>query len=218
MPDTVKPAAPATGASDTFDLPPDVTRNLVALAELCAGTLGKSVQHFQGDDAWVIGAIPSFTDAAEAAESSIRAALSDATGAGTHQTEALRAAGMVTTDLRCVGRCARQAAQLSWLLRQGGGTWAFGLLCTVGEASATVAAHTTSALTTRNRQAARHAALLFREVDIARKQAEDALHAGAATLPSDQRRMLLSTVYFLSVGGESMARVAARSDLFWRRR
>jgi len=186
------------------------------LTRCCADAVCKSVRLYQGEDAWVIGAITGCTAMAEGVESQARSVLADSqlTMAQINEVAGvLKASG----DLRAVSRSAKQVAQLSWLFRQESNganvNDAMGLVCKVGEAAQEVALLVAEALERGDLSTARTAALVYRDVDRARAEAEDYLRSeyGRHALAPTLHRMTRAGVWFMAISGEAMARVAARA-------
>jgi hypothetical protein len=186
------------------------------LTRCCADAVCKSVRLYQGEDAWVIGAITGCTAMAEGVEAQARAVLANSqlTMAQINEVASvLKACG----DLRAVSRSAKQVAQLSWLFRQetnGANVIdAMGVVCKVGEAAQEVALLAADALERGDPGAARTAALLYRDVDRARAEAEGYLRSDIArhALAPTLHRMTRAGVWFMAISGEAMARVAARA-------
>jgi phosphate uptake regulator len=183
------------------------------LTRCCADAVCKSVQHYQGEDAWVIGAIAGCAPMAEAVEAEARSVLANSQLTMEQINEVasvLKASG----DLRAVARSARQVSQLSWLFRQEGSPpEAMELVRRVGEAAQDVALLAAEALDRADPGVARNAALLYRNVDRVRAEAERELLSdlGTHALPPVLRRMTLAAVWFMAISGEGMARVAARA-------
>lgn len=204
----------ARGSLESTD-PYDFTllrRNLYALTSSCAESLDKVVQHFHGEDAWMIGPLPNSLPLADGVEAQARAFL-----ANTHlNAEQLREVANVLKaagDLRAAGRGARQALQLAQLIRHDSqGAQAVRLVVPVAECAATLGKETAAALAKMDLSAARNAALLYRGVDQARAQAEAHLRGSRARAQFDPTllRMTRAAVWNMTVAGEGMARVAAR--------
>lgn len=187
-------------------------RALRDLTRACAEALEKSVKHFQGADPWMIGAMPGCTAIADGVEAQARAFLANSqlTGAQIDEvTGVLKAAA----DLRAVARCARQAAQLSWLLRQAGGSSeALAVILPVAEASLRLSLLAVEAVGKGDTYLALNAARQFREVATARDAAEHDLrgHLLRTQLPPVVLRMTRCAVWFMALSGEGLARVTAR--------
>jgi hypothetical protein len=183
------------------------------LTRCCADAVCKSVRHYQGEDAWVIGAIAGCTAMAESVEAEARSVLANSQLTMDQINEVasvLKASG----DLRAVSRSARQVSQLSWLFRQEGSTTeAMELVRKVGEAAQDVALLTAEALERGDPGVARNAALLYRGVDQVRAESERQLRGdlGVHAFPPLVRRMTLAAIWFMAISGEGMARVAARA-------
>lgn len=185
---------------------------LSVLARMCSDAVTKSVQHYRGDDLWLIGTLPGCILHADALENRLRALLTNSQVAGS-QVEEIAEYLKTVGDLRSVARAARQVSQLYWLLKDTSGTEeVLTLVRRVGEAAAAVAEQTAVALERGDAHTARRAALLYRDVDVARFEAEREL-VGVFTRTRHtplMRRLARAAVWFMAVGGEGMARVAAR--------
>lgn len=191
---------------------PELYEHLTELVRTVTDAVGKSVQHFQGDEAWTIGTMPGCGPLADMLENRCQAALasSNLTGAQIDDVAGLMKSA---SDLRVAARAAQQVAQIAWLLRHESGEEMFTLVRTVGEATLSVSLQTTSALQRQDARTARHAALLFRSVDGSRYAAERELESQTARSAASPViwRLTRSAIWFMAVAGEGMARVAARA-------
>jgi hypothetical protein len=209
-----KPAAKVAG-QDSTSLPEIVAlrRGMAALARQCTEAVGKAVQHFQGDDAWVIGPMPACAEMAETLEAQARSFLANSSLSMTQIDEIatlLKAMG----DLRAVARSARQVSQLAWLFRHEAGAYEITTrVRRVGEAALDVALLVAQAMEKGDPHMARQAALMYRQVDEARTEAERFFRSDVAqyTYSPMVLRMGLAGVWFMTISGEGMARIAARN-------
>jgi hypothetical protein len=186
---------------------------LLSLTRLCSEALGKAVQHYQGDDAWVIGPMPACGELAEDLEAQARSYLANSQ-LSMHQIDEIATLLKTTGDLRAIFRSGRHAAQMAWLFRQEGNTQEImALIRRVGEASLHVGLMTSEALEKGDPKMARNAALMYRHVDDARCDAENYLRGDIAQYAHTpmQIRMALAGIWFMTIAGESMARIAARA-------
>jgi hypothetical protein len=183
---------------------------LAELTALCAEAAEKSVLHWQGADPWVLGAIPTCGVLADRAEARARALLADAT-LTPEQAETITLSLKSCADLRAVSRATRQSVQLAWLDKsERGGDEATMLILRVAEPSLRVARATSDALIHRDFDTARDAALLFREVDEARREAEILTRLRMPNGLDGAGRTAMAGIWFTAIIGEGMARVAAR--------
>ncbi|MDX1931106.1 MAG: hypothetical protein SFU56_00730 [Capsulimonadales bacterium] len=188
---------------------------LFHLTRNCAESLGKCVRHFEGEDAWGIGAMPNCMTPADNLEAEARALLCNSM-LSPDQTMDVTVCLKVAADLRTVARCARQASQLSWLFRQMPNDWeALEIVLPVGRAAYQVAIRAAECVEKNDPILARDAALLYRRVDLACAEAERILDCGlgAGTLTPECCRMVRAAVWFMAIAGEAMARIAARVAL-----
>ncbi len=183
---------------------------LTELTALCAEAVEKSVLHWQGADPWVLGAVPTCAAHADRAEARARALLADAT-LTPEQGHLVAQSLKSCADLRAVSRATRQAVQLAWLDKsERGGDDATLLILRVAEPSLRVARTVSDALVRRDYDTARDAALLFREVDEARREAEAVLRLRVPSGLNGPERTAMAGIWFTAITGEGMARVAAR--------
>jgi len=189
-----------------------LNRALSTLSEACAEAVGKVVQHFHGEDSWTIGPMPGCASLSDSVESQAHALLShsDLNSAQVNEvTNTLKA----TSDFRVAARGARQALQLALLLQhEADGADAIQFVSVVSVASLAVAQETAEAVKSRHPHIAKNAALLFRDVDKSRLQAETELRQRDSELRFSPTtlRMIRAAVWNMAVSGEAMARVAAR--------
>ncbi len=206
--------APGQRSSVAINLAP-LQGILLSLTRSCAEALVKSVQHFEGEDAWGIGAMPNCSTPADNLEAEARSLLCNSL-LTPDQTTDVTVCLKVAADLRAVARSAQQAAQLSWLFRQmPNATEATAIVLPVGEAACQVALRASEAVEKNDPLLAREAALLYRKVDVARIEAEQYLYSelGSHNLSPELRRMVLAAIWFMAIAGEAMARIAARVAL-----
>lgn len=190
-----------------------IEEGLIAVAQSCADALAKSLLHYQGEPPWKIGAMPACEAQADALEAQARSLL-------TNSQLSMRDIDWVASelksicDLRTVARCAVQVTQLCWLFREDGtSAKAIEWISRVGNASSAVTSSVANALTEGDRNQLRHAALLYRNVDTLRFDAEQFVRSDIAisTFSPAVHRMVRAGVLFMAIAGESSARVAARS-------
>jgi hypothetical protein len=195
---------------------PEVDRIVAGLnvvAQSCAEGIGKAVQHYQGDAAWSIGALPATENLADGLEAEARSLLSNSQLSMRH-IEGVANHLKSVSDLRTVARCARQVTQLAWLFRQDATSpQAIVLIQKAGEPAVRVAAAVAAAMRSGDRADLRNAALLYRDVQIATGDAQLFLYRDVAvtTFSPTVLRMARSGVWFMGIAGECMARVAART-------
>jgi len=215
------PAAAPRPSSQTVSKPKDnplaeeiaaLQERLAALSQACADAITVCVQHYQGEPAWVIGAMPGCGQIADEVEARARGLI--AHSLSNAQIEEIAQVMRSSGDLRATARAARQASQLIWLFRQdASGDHAIASVRAVGEATVEVAQLTARALSAQDANYARAAALLYRDVDAARAKAERALAGPSAlvTFSPTLRRMTRAAIWYMAVAGEGMARAALRS-------
>lgn len=190
-----------------------ISNGLISVAHSCVEGIGKAVQHYQGDAAWSIGALPASEAQADALEAEARSLLTNSQLSMRH-IEGVANYLKSVSDLRTVARCARQLTQLAWLFRQDATSQqAIVLIQKVGESAVSVSAAVAAALRTGDRGDLRSAALLYRNLDGAVQDAHLFLRrdVAIATFSPTVLRMARSGVWFMGIAGECMARVAART-------
>jgi hypothetical protein len=206
----------AAPSSDTASELAVLLRSLTTLAAACADSVEKASQHFHGEDAWLIGALPACTHLADGVEARARGyiAHSHLTPADVNDvSDLLKAAA----DLRAAARGARQAAQIAPLLLQEAGSVGADMLlepvCAVADTAVNVALAAVEALRAEDIPQARGAALLYRAVDDARQRAERAACRDAemrVRYSPTALRLARAAALNFAVSGEAMARVAVR--------
>jgi hypothetical protein len=209
-----EPVRRTTGTATALDMELDATCAAVTeVTGLCADALAKAARHFRGDDAWVIGTMPNCLGAIDAAEARVKRVLANS-HMETIQVDTVSAHLKALADLRTAARAARQAVQLAWLLRQAGAQAdAFPLVRPIADHACMLAVETARALENGDLRAARTAALEYRTVGAACNEAERSLIAAAPDVLLNPlgRRLSRSAIWFMAVGGECFARIAARS-------
>ncbi|MBC8103672.1 MAG: hypothetical protein H7Z41_13935 [Cytophagales bacterium] len=188
--------------------------SLYRLANVCADAVTKAVLHFQPGDLWLVGTMPTCAVEADLAETQGRSYLAHSQ-LTEDQIDSVSRILKDIADLRAVARCARHAAQISWLLRGEAESDESlrRLIVSVGDPAATVARKSVVVIAAKNPQAAAATALLYRQVDTARQAAELALRdqplVERCSIP--QVRMSRAAIWYMTICGESMARLAARA-------
>lgn len=186
---------------------------LTTLARQCTDAVGKAVQHFQGDDAWVIGPMPACGEMAESLEAQARSYLANSS-LSMNQIDEIATHLKALGDLRGVARSARQVSQLAWLFRHEAGAYEVtSRVRRVGEAALDVSLLVADALEKNDPGMARKAALMFRNVDEARAESERFFVSDVAqyTYSPMLLRMARAGVWFMAISGEGMARIGARA-------
>lgn len=195
---------------------PEVNRiadGLITLSQACAEAMGKAVQHYQGDAAWMIGALPALESVSDTLEAEARSLLTNSQMAG-RQIDTIATHLKSISDLRAVAKCARHLTQMAWLFRQDSTSGeAILLIRRMGEATVNVSLAVAEAMEQRDWGELRQAALTYREVDGLRQECEAFLRTDVArtTFTPGVYRMARSGVWFTAIAAECMARVAARN-------
>lgn len=216
---SMRNSTPATNTRTSRSLGaeiPEVDRisdGLVILSQSCAEAMGKAVQHYQGDAAWMIGALPASESVSDSLEAEARSLLTNSQ-MGPRQIDMIATHLKSISDLRAVAKSARHLTQMAWLFRQDTtSTEAIGQIRRIGEEAVNVSLAVAEAMEQRDWGALREAALTYRNVDILRQEAEVFLRTDVArtSFSPGVYRMARSGVWFTAIAAECMARVAARN-------
>ncbi len=188
-------------------------RDLATLALACADALGKTAQHYGGEDLWVIGTMPGYEPLADSVERVARGFLSDSHLSVSH-TDIVTGTLKMSGDLRTAARGARQAVQIAFLFRADRvcGVEALEMLSPMAEAVVSVGERAAFAAQTGDASAATQAVQAYRTVDALRVELETGVcsHTWDDYFSPTAQRLIRAATWNFAIAGESMARVAAR--------
>lgn len=190
-----------------------IADGLITLSQSCAEAMAKAIQHYQGDAAWMIGALPATESIADTLEAEARTLLTNSQ-MGMRQIDLIATHLKSVSDLRAVAKSARHLTQMAWLFRQDStSAEAMLLIRRIGEAAVNVSLAVSEAMDQRDWGNLRQAALTYRAVDSLLHESEAFLRTDVArtTFSPAVHRMARSGVWFTAIAAECMARVAARN-------